>query len=83
MTSDNNETVTHEFLHSQGVSHSFSAMVPSSANALLTFMKGTTNNVMDYDNDKFEVGNPAYNMFIQSAFFWQWAVAYKYSIKNK
>lgn len=75
--------LSHEFLHSQGVSHSFSAMVPSAPNALLTFMTGTTNNVMDYDNDKFDVGNPAYNMFIQSVFFWHWAVAYKYSIKIK
>ena len=75
--------LAHEFLHSQGISHSFSAEELNNPNALLTFMTGTTNNVMDYYNDHYDVGNPAYNMFIQSVFFWQFAVAYKYSTKNK
>lgn len=73
--------LAHEYLHSQGISHTFSGMDKDEGDALLTFMKGTTNNVMDYSNDDFDY--PVTLNFIQSSFFWQWAIANKYSKQNK
>lgn len=69
--------LAHEYLHSQGVSHSFSGLESDTPNALLTFAGGTSNNVMDYNNDK-----ASSFKFIQNSFFWQWAIANKYSKKN-
>ncbi|MFZ4931110.1 hypothetical protein [Chryseobacterium sp. Mn2064] len=71
--------LAHEYLHSQGVSHSFSGLEPGTPDALLTFAGGTTNNVMDYNNDE---SDSVTFKFIQNSFFWQWAIANKYSKKN-
>ncbi|PWN62123.1 hypothetical protein [Chryseobacterium oncorhynchi] len=71
--------LAHEYLHSQGVSHSFSGLEPGTPDALLTFAGGTTNNVMDYNNDE---SDTATFKFVQNSFFWQWAIANKYSKKN-
>ncbi|MFP3833439.1 hypothetical protein [Chryseobacterium sp. SIMBA_028] len=73
--------LAHEYLHSQGISHTFLEKDSSDTNALLTFVRGTTNNVMDYSNDKFAYLTK-FN-FIQNSFFWQWAIANKHSRKNK
>ncbi|MGU3373490.1 hypothetical protein [Chryseobacterium sp. M5A1_1a] len=71
--------LAHEYLHSQGVSHSFSGLEPGTPDALLTFAGGTTNNVMDYNNDE---SDTATFKFVQNSFFWQWAIANKYSKRN-
>lgn len=68
--------LAHEYFHSLGIAHAFTDR-DIQESAYLTFAKGSTNNVMDYDND-----DPTALSFIQGTFFWQWGIARKNASRN-
>lgn len=68
--------LAHEYLHSVGVAHTFTDKL-TDENAFLTLAQQRTNNVMDYNNDTITL-----HQFVQSTFFWQWAIARQNSSKN-
>ncbi len=74
--------MAHEFLHSQGLAHTFTGKAEK--DAFLTIMQGNTNNVMDYSNtDYYQAMNLyAVTKFVQGTFFWQWGIARQFAKKN-
>lgn len=73
--------IAHEFLHSQGLPHTFAGKIDR--RAFITLADGNTNNVMDYSNAGYkpEIGD-ADTGFVQGTFFWQWGIARQEAKKN-
>lgn len=74
--------MAHEFLHSQGLAHTFTG--EAEKDAFLTIMSGYTNNVMDYSNTEYyqPINMYASTGFVQGTFFWQWGIARQFAKKN-
>lgn len=73
---DTRTALVHEFYHVLGVQHTFSNG-ELGKNALLSLQQSATNNLMDYHNTEFGLGQ-----YVQGSFFWQWIIARRYTFKN-
>lgn|GEM_PF-5343818 len=71
-----NYDLANEYLYSVGVAHTFTDK-KIDENAILSFLLLHTNNIMDYYNQSMTL-----HQFVQSTFFWQWAIARQNSSKN-